>query len=156
MAQGKVFIKESVVCMCSSSFAMPVRCATTPCYSEKDQLQGWTCLSAAPAHILWREDSLWQCVACLSCSRHLLGQVVNKVRGQLGKLERKTLSALIVIDVHARDVTAELARQGVASETDFEWISQLRCVNSSLAKHSALSVCTGSLLMRAGGLRRQQ
>jgi dynein heavy chain len=52
--------------------------------------------------------------------------VVNRVRGELSKLERKTLSALIVIDVHARDVTAELAMQGVTSETDFEWISQLR------------------------------
>jgi dynein heavy chain len=54
--------------------------------------------------------------------------VVNRVRGELSKLERKTLSALIVIDVHARDVTAELAKQGVTSETDFEWISQLRWV----------------------------
>jgi len=57
----------------------------------------------------------------------LLGeQVVDKVRGNLSKLERKTLSALIVIDVHARDITAELANQGVDSEADFEWISQLR------------------------------
>ena len=53
-------------------------------------------------------------------------QVVNKVRGKLSKLERKTLSALIVVDVHARDVATELATQGVSSETDFEWMSQLR------------------------------
>lgn len=53
-------------------------------------------------------------------------QVVNKVRGKLSKLERKTLSALIVVDVHARDVATELAAQGVSSETDFEWMSQLR------------------------------
>lgn len=55
-------------------------------------------------------------------------QVVNKVRGKLSSLERKTLSALIVIDVHARDVVASLARDQVASTTDFAWISQLRCV----------------------------
>ena len=51
---------------------------------------------------------------------------MNKVRGQLTKLDRKTLSALIVIDVHARDVAVDLAKQGVASDTDFEWMSQLR------------------------------
>ena len=48
------------------------------------------------------------------------------MRGQLTKLDRKTLSALIVIDVHARDVAVDLARQGVASDSDFEWMSQLR------------------------------
>ncbi|DBA79602.1 TPA: hypothetical protein ACH3X1_008288 [Trebouxia sp. C0004] len=59
------------------------------------------------------------------CTEDLL-DVVNKVRGKLSKLERKTLSALIVVDVHARDVATELAAQGVSSETDFEWMSQLR------------------------------
>jgi hypothetical protein len=53
-------------------------------------------------------------------------QVVNKVRGQLSSLQRKILSALIVIDVHARDVAAELASKGVSSETDFDFVSQLR------------------------------
>lgn len=36
------------------------------------------------------------------------------------------MSALIVIDVHARDVATELARQNIRSDTDFEWMSQLR------------------------------
>ncbi len=61
-----------------------------------------------------------------SYEAHVHVQVVNKVRGKLSKLERKTLSALIVVDVHARDVATELAAQGVSSETDFEWMSQLR------------------------------
>jgi dynein heavy chain len=53
-------------------------------------------------------------------------QVVNKVRGKLSSLERKVLSALIVIDVHARDVASELAAKGVGSEADFDFLSQLR------------------------------
>ncbi|KAL6759980.1 dynein heavy chain 6 [Haematococcus lacustris] len=59
------------------------------------------------------------------CTEELM-KIVNKVRGKLAKLDRKTLSALIVIDVHARDVVSELARQNIASVADFEWMSQLR------------------------------
>ena len=63
-------------------------------------------------------------------------QVVNKVRGKLSKLERKTLSALIVIDVHARDVAVELGNSNISSETDFEWMSQLRCVPEYCLRHT--------------------
>lgn len=71
-----------------------------------------------------RQDRLQALCICTSLCDGL--QVVNKVRGKLSKLERKTLSALIVVDVHARDVVAELATQGVTHESDFEWMSQLR------------------------------
>uniref|UniRef100_A0A8C9Z1S3 Dynein axonemal heavy chain 3 n=1 Tax=Sander lucioperca TaxID=283035 RepID=A0A8C9Z1S3_SANLU len=37
-----------------------------------------------------------------------------------------TLGALTVIDVHARDVVAKLAKDGISSLNDFAWISQLR------------------------------
>ncbi|EFJ50020.1 dynein heavy chain 6 [Volvox carteri f. nagariensis] len=59
------------------------------------------------------------------CTDELM-KVVNMVRGKLTKLDRKTLSALIVIDVHARDVVVELANAGVTAESDFAWNSQLR------------------------------
>ena len=59
------------------------------------------------------------------CTAQLM-DIVELVRGQLTKLQRKTLSALVVIEVHARDVVAQLAKQGVASPDDFEWASQLR------------------------------
>lgn len=54
--------------------------------------------------------------------------VVERVRGPLGALERRVLSALIVLDVHGRDVVAELARAGVTSEADYAFTSQMRCV----------------------------
>lgn len=43
-------------------------------------------------------------------------------------MQRAVLSALIVIEVHAKDVAAKLVEQEVSSVNDFEWISQLRFV----------------------------
>ena len=63
------------------------------------------------------------------CYDHQLKQLedmVALVRGDLGKLARVTLSALTVIDVHARDVTRKLLENRVHRVRDFEWISQMR------------------------------
>lgn len=55
-----------------------------------------------------------------------LGDLVQLVRGHLSKIQRAVLSALIVIEVHAKDVVAKLVEQEVSSINAFEWISQLR------------------------------
>ena len=48
------------------------------------------------------------------------------VRGKLPAMSRITLGALIVIDVHARDVVESFHKNQVSCVTDFQWISQLR------------------------------
>ena len=52
--------------------------------------------------------------------------VVGKVRGELTKLERQTLGALVVMDVHARDVVDNMSKSNVTSPEDFDWAAQLR------------------------------
>lgn len=55
-----------------------------------------------------------------------LSDLVALVRGSLSRMQRAALSALIVIEVHAKDVVHKLVQENVGSVHDFEWISQLR------------------------------
>lgn len=55
-----------------------------------------------------------------------LDDTVQLVRQKLSKMQTTTMNALIVLDVHARDVVETLAKQGVNDVGAFEWIMQLR------------------------------
>lgn len=60
---------------------------------------------------------------------YLLRQIdamVKLVRGKLPKLHRTMLGALMILDVHARDVVKAMNAKGVNALTDFEWTRQLR------------------------------
>ncbi|CAF4396019.1 unnamed protein product, partial [Adineta steineri] len=57
---------------------------------------------------------------------HELDELRELVRGELTDNARETLKALIVIEVHARDVVINLIDEKVMNVNDFEWISQLR------------------------------
>ena len=59
-------------------------------------------------------------------SHEQLMELTRTVAGKITKLQRKSLGALITIDVHARDVVSTMRDAGVKSVTDFAWISQLR------------------------------
>ncbi|VEN55848.1 unnamed protein product [Callosobruchus maculatus] len=53
-------------------------------------------------------------------------QSVKMVQGKLRPNNQVTVEALIVIDVHCRDIVKKLKELKVASIADFNWISQLR------------------------------
>jgi dynein heavy chain, axonemal len=52
--------------------------------------------------------------------------LVALVRGGLSRAKATTIGALVVVDVHAKDVIEKLAEEGVNDEEAFEWISQMR------------------------------
>ncbi|RZF36882.1 hypothetical protein LSTR_LSTR004570 [Laodelphax striatellus] len=55
-----------------------------------------------------------------------IDEMVILVRGDLSAGARVTICALIVIDVHARDVVKSLEGMNITSPVDFNWTSQLR------------------------------
>ncbi|GBP85183.1 Dynein heavy chain 3, axonemal [Eumeta japonica] len=65
----------------------------------------------------------------LELAEHCTAQIkglVYVVQGDLDPGNRITVEALIVLDVHGRDIVQEMVDKNVSDVTDFNWISQLR------------------------------
>ena len=58
--------------------------------------------------------------------REMITKMVAIVRKDLNILQRTLMGALIVLDVHARDVVTELLEEQVRNLNDFEFSKQLR------------------------------
>lgn len=68
--------------------------------------------------------------------------LVDLVRGKLSAGAQLTIEALIVLDVHARDVVNLLIQAEVISINEFNWISQMRYYwRTSPEKQGYVSVC---------------
>ena len=55
-----------------------------------------------------------------------IAELCDMVRGQLTKIERKKVVALITMEIHSRDVEERMIKGGCAKVEDFLWTSQLR------------------------------
>eukprot|EP00667_Euglena_gracilis_P000033 EG_transcript_33 len=53
-------------------------------------------------------------------------KLIELVRGDLKKVQRCTLEALVVIEVHNRDVVTQMIADGCGDVGNFQWLAQLR------------------------------
>jgi len=56
----------------------------------------------------------------------MLNTFSDMIRGNLTKLQRLKIVALVTIEVHGRDVIEKLIKSGCSDVSAFEWLSQLR------------------------------
>ena len=56
----------------------------------------------------------------------MLNKFSEAIRGNLTKIQRAKIVALVTIEVHARDIIERLIRTGCNDIDAFDWLSQLR------------------------------
>ncbi|XP_056602033.1 dynein axonemal heavy chain 2 isoform X3 [Triplophysa dalaica] len=56
----------------------------------------------------------------------MLNQLSEAIRGNLSKILRLKIVALVTVEVHARDVISKLAKAGCSDVNAFDWLCQLR------------------------------
>lgn len=56
----------------------------------------------------------------------ILNKYSEAIRGNLTKIMRLKIVALVTIEIHARDVLEKLYKSGLMDVNAFDWLSQLR------------------------------
>ena len=56
----------------------------------------------------------------------MLNKFSEAIRGNLTKIQRLKIVALVTIEVHARDIIDKLIKTGCSDQYAFDWLSQLR------------------------------
>lgn len=56
----------------------------------------------------------------------MLNKFSEIIRGNLTRLQRAKVVALVTIEIHARDVIEKLAKSSITDVNGFEWLAQLR------------------------------
>ncbi|GAB1605440.1 dynein axonemal heavy chain 6 isoform X2 [Argonauta hians] len=75
-----------------------------------------------------------------------LNQLAELVSGDLDKLSRSTLCALITIDVHARDIVSNLIENEIENCQSFEWQKQLRYYWDTEQDQCVVYMCTSNYI----------
>eukprot|EP00741_Cyanophora_paradoxa_P004754 tig00000828_g4612.t1 len=70
-----------------------------------------------------------------------LKRAIQLVLGKLERNDRQKIMCLITLDTHARDVIANMVRDGVSSEQAFGWQSQLRIRWDEQEKDCFINIC---------------
>ncbi|CAB0039603.1 unnamed protein product [Trichogramma brassicae] len=99
-----------------------VRAMLCKILSEACSITSISAITSSVKSLYSSEGNFRRKIAQLSVKSHDDFSSISSILNHLfGKTE-----ALVTLDVHARDVLVDLAKQGVSSPTDFNWISQLR------------------------------
>jgi len=56
----------------------------------------------------------------------MLNKFSEAIRGNLQKMQRLKIVALVTMEVHARDIIEKLIKTSCSDENAFDWLSQLR------------------------------
>lgn len=74
---------------------------------------------------LWLHCSVCSCLSPIP-QVSILNKYSEAIRGNLTKIMRLKIVALVTIEIHARDVLEKLYKSGLMDVNAFDWLSQLR------------------------------